>query len=435
MERKWDRFVSGPPKGEESWARKFFNIILAPIKWLLYIIFTLTAITLMIGLLVFGGIFIYNAFTGGTAQAQTTKLVDVVSKTPIIAPAYNFLTQTFKIVKDPSLLERTYGFKGEVDQAQENRELGLTFSNFKSIKERFLPGETISLIASVKAMSFKEESQISFLCKDTTSEIIGAINPSEPVIIEKDTPRVFTVRCDINTESINLGEKQIQAERIILNAKYNFKTASYIPAYTMSDEKLRLLQNQDINPFVNINDPKINKNTREAISTYNYGPIRVLVNSQISQPFTEKGAFSNDPYYDLVILIEPSTLGPVYQGKLSKINNLYLYLPNNFELAEDELTNNFELVEDESEDSEFFTKYKLKQEKIKELNEQCEKYVYSPVDCESLWQRGFQLALTKFKVANLDDTDLTKNFIRAEVDYEFEAQVSKVVNIVKSLSA
>ncbi|MEK6835833.1 MAG: hypothetical protein AABX55_02310 [Nanoarchaeota archaeon] len=424
----WSKFRRGP-REREPWWKTVLSWITLPFRWIFYFLFSTSGIVLMIVALIIVAVFVYNAISGGTAQAQITKVGDVLSKTPIIAPAFEF----FKIIKEPSRLERTYSFKGEVDSNQENRELGLTFTSFKSIKDRFLEKEPISLLATVKAMSFKEDSQIKFSCKDTTSEIQGTITPSEPVSLEKNIPKIFTVRCEINPEQISLVDKDVRSERIVLSANYNFKTEAYVPTYTISDEKLKSLQSQAVNPFIGIDDPKLNENTGEAISTYNYGPMKVLVNSQFSQPFTEKGAFVDNPYYDLTILIETSNLGPIYQGQLNKINNVYLYLPNNFELAEEEIANNFDIVEQVEDEDLFFTRYKLKEEKINQLNDQCKNYKYDILECASLWERGFTITLTKFKVAYLENIDLTKYFIRAEVDYEFQAETSKVITIVKSL--
>ena len=261
------------------------------------------------------------------------------------------------------------------------------------------------------------------------------VRPIEPVLLEKNIPRVFTVGCDINTDNIKLeGQEQERAERILLSAVYNFKTESYTPAYTLSDDKLKNLRPL-ITPFVeaNINDPLLDENTGVAKSKYTYGPMAILVNSISSQPFTEKGEFPEDPYYPLTILIESSNLGPIYQGRLSKLDNVYLYLPNNYELAGDELTNNFDIVEQSTDEDTIFVKYKLKQDRIGALNDQCKTYRYNTAECDSLWQRGFEIITTKFKIASLDTQDLDQKFIRAEIDYDFEAQTSTVVTIIKSL--
>ena len=418
--RVYEGYMQGPKRS--AW-QMFWGFFWATFKWI-----ALGGSLVLIVLLLFGGL---RAQQTGVLQTEFTKVGDSLSKVPFVSA----IVDMFRVIKDPSRFGRAYAFKGEVDDNENNRELGLTFSNTKLSQERYLQKQKISISATVKAQSFKEDSLIRFFCKDTTSNIDGMVRPTEPVLLEKNIPRVFTVGCDINTENIKLeGQEQTRAERILLSAVYNFKTASYIPIYTISDEKLNTLQRQTINPFVKegINDPLLDENTGVATSRYNYGPMKVLVNSQISQPFTEKGAIPGDPYYDLTIVIEGSNLGPIYQGRLSKLDNVYLYLPNNLELAGDELTNNFDIVEQSSDEDTIFVKYKLKQEKINDLNDQCKNYGYNTAECDSLWQRGFGIVTAKFKISSLDKQDLDQKFIRAEVDYDFEAQTSTVVTILKS---
>ena len=395
--------------------RDFFRVIVRIIGFLLAI----GAILLLV-LLLYSG---FTAQQSGVTQVYFTKITDALNKVPLMAP----LIDTLKTIQNPSRTITKFDWQADVDKNSENKELGLTFQKFSSIKKLYLPDELVSLIATVKVTSLKDNSQVRFSCTDTTSNILGIVEPSEPQVLPKDYTQIFSVRCEIPENSIKLEGKRVRAERIVLNADYDFKTDAYVEAYTMSKQLLTEKQNNLENIFENENNPRLNKETGEVHSQYTAGPMKVLVNSEFTQPFTEVGPFSNNPYYSLAILIQKASTS--YQGKLSKINNVYLYLPNNFELKED---NQFELVESEDE---VFNKYQLKQEKIDKLNSICRDASLLDVQCQDYWDRGFTITLTNFKVSSLNKPELDKNYIRTDVDYEFQAQTSQVVTIAESLTA
>src|SRR3989344_7762126 len=145
--------MQGPKRS--PW-QMFWGFFWATFRWI-----ALGGSIVLIVLLLFGGL---RAQQTGVLQVQFTKIGDTLSKVPFVST----ILDTFKIIKDPTTFGRAYAFKGEVDDNQENRELGLTFSNTKSIKERYLEKEKVSISSIVKAQSFKEDSQIRFFCKDTT---------------------------------------------------------------------------------------------------------------------------------------------------------------------------------------------------------------------------------------------------------------------------
>lgn len=418
---RWNKFVSGPQQ-DKPWWRSLLDIITAPFRWFLHYAGGIFGIIVMLVLLVGAVIFAYNYATSGVLQLQTTQLVDTLSKTPILKP----ILDTLKIIKDPSITVRQYSWQAEVDENSQNQELGLIFQKFTSLKKTYLPNEPLSFVASIKIASLKDDSKVTFSCEDTTSKINGNIEPKEPVVLPKDSIQVFSVRCDIPTETIKLGEKKIKAETVVLKAVYDFKTNAYIEAYTMSKQLLTEKQNNLENVFENEENSRLNKATGEVRSQYTAGPIKILINSEYSQPFTEAGPFTNDPYYSLGIAIEKAS--SFYQGRLNKINNVYLYLPKNFELKEDNL------FEFSNEEDEIFNKYKLKEETINKLNSVCNGPNSLNLECQTYWERGFIIALTSFKVNSLNKPELDKNYIRAEVEYDFQAETSQVVTIAESFA-
>jgi hypothetical protein len=392
-----------------------FGFLGALIKWIL-------VIGVFVGLI----FLIYTGLTGGFKtgffQYVYEKGATLANKMPIFAP----LVDVFKTIRDPTRTIRTFDWQADVDKNSQSQELGLTFQRFTSLKKTYLPGEPLSFVGSVKVASLKDDSKVTFTCDATTDKINGNIQPSEPFVLSKDSTQVFSIRCEVPAESIKLETKKIKAETVVLKADYDFKTDAYVEAYTMSKRVLTEKQNNQEDVFENENNPRLNKQTGEVKSQYTAGPMKILINSEYSQPFTELGPFSSNSYYSLGIIIEKAN--SFYQGKLNKINNVYLYLPKNFELNDKE--NQFELINAEDE---IFNKYQLKQDKIDKLNLICKEPNLFDVECQNYWERGFILALTNFKISSLNKEDLDKNYIRSEVEYEFQAQTSQVVTIVGSI--
>lgn len=428
FKEKWGKFVSGPDQSRSPW-QSFFTIITAPFRWILYFFTSTIGILLMLLILV---AFFYGTLRAqetGVTQVILTNLGDKISKVPILAPVIDSL----KTIQDPSRTIRTYSWQADIDKNSQNEELGLKFQKITSLKKTYLYSEPISVVSTVKVNSLKDNSKVTFSCDATTSKIKGEIQPNEPVFIPKDLTQVFSIRCDIPENSIKLDGKTVRAENIILKADYDFKTEAYVESYTMSKKILTEKQTNQEKIFENENNPRLNKDTGEVRSQYTSGPMRVLINSDYTQPFTEAGPFLNNPYYDLGIIIEKGN--SAYQGKLNKINNVYLYLPKNFELMpEQTIFEQGDFVGDEKFSEEIFNKYKLSEKKIQEINGACKDSSLIDIQCQNYWERGFIIALTNFKINSLSKEDLDKNYIGAEVDYEFQSQISQVINVAESFT-
>jgi hypothetical protein len=394
--------------------RDFFGFFWKIFKFILAIVVFLFIILLLYG-------FLTGGYQSGILQYTYENTINFISKMPFLPS----LAEVFKTVQDPSRVARTFDWQAEVDKNSENKELGLTFQKFTSIKSTYLPDEPISFIGTVKAASLKDNSKVRFECKAVNSKVPGTIEPSEPVSLQKDLIKVFSVRCEIPENTIKLDGKKIKGETVVLNANYDFKTEAYVEIYTMSEKLLTEEQNNKEDVFNDIINSRLNKQTGEVRSQYTQGPMKILINSGFTQPFTEAGPFLSDSYYNLGILIEKGN--SLYQGKLNKVNEVYLYLPKNFELNDKE--DQFELIESEDE---VFNKYRLKQEKINKLNSVCKDVNLLDTECLNYWERGFTIAETKFRIVSLNKEDIDTNYLRAEVEYEFQAQTSKTVKIVES---
>ena len=424
MSGSYDRYLEGP-------RRSSFELIFGPFKALLKWLIWLTGIFFFIGVLLF--------FVTAGGNAQQTGVLNVVyartdvalSQVPLVNIAYTGAKDLLKFRQDPSLLIRDYGWKTNVDNNKENQNLGLRFvTSFIPSKQNYLVDEEIIASSTVEISSLKEDSIVEFSCssKDLTQDKQIMVQPTEPQKIFKNQLKRFEVACKVPSNSFEIPEgKEVYPAVIKIQADYDFKTNSYLDVYTMQKSYLDQLVNQGKNPFETINNPSLDKQTGQTKPTTTKGPMYVILRLQYSQPLTEFGPFSEDNTYSLGLKIEKSS--SEWEGKLNKINQIYLNLPSSFELVDD----NFEEVNIDNEEQEInsFRRYRLKQEFIDKLNSQCEIYKLDTEKCDVLNEKGFIITITKFKVNDVEPR-LVNDFIGAEVEYKFETQRRTSVTLVKS---
>ena len=365
---------------------------------------------------------------------MATRLENSIENTKILQPIYSTYKEALKIREDPTRIERAYGWKTNVDNNKENQELGLRFvRNLRTLKERYLTGEEIVATTTVEVSSLKEDSTVAFFCnitQDFPSDKVIIVQPNEPQKLLKDQTKRFEVACRIPGDTFIIpGDKEVLAKKLRLSAAYDFETDSYLDVYTMQQSNVDILINRGINPFEDEINPNLNKAAGQTTPTTTYGPMKVILRLEFSQPLTEKGPFTSDNTYSLGLKIEKS--GSSWFGRLRKINNVYINLPGNFELADENFIEAFDFKETSFEDTSTFKRYKLRQDKINELNNQCSIYRMSPEECEDLFDKGFIIARTRFRV-NSPEQLLVKDYIGAEVDYEYQSEIQTTFTLIKS---
>ena len=413
---------------ERTWTQKIGRFF--------WILFQYLVFFLLLTLLFTGFIAAYNANSSGATQVWSTRAETAIENTKILTPPYNVLKNVLRFTKNPAIIEEQFGWKTEIDKNKNNQDLGLKFiRNFAPLKQRYLPNEEIVLSTAVQVSSLKDDSSISFFCnvtKDFSPDKIISVSPNEPQKLAKNERKIFDVVCRIPGDAITLpSDKEVLAKKVKLNAVYDFKTKSFLDVYTMQKFYLDNLINQGGDPFEDeykIN-PNLDKSLQQTIPTTTYGPMKVILRLDNTQPITEQGPFTNDNTYNLGLKIQKTSSS--WFGRLNKINNVYIYLPNNFELVDDDFEEAFDFKETDFS-GESFKRYKLKQEKINNLNDQCKNYRLSNDECDNLYDQGFVIAFTKFRINNLDSPTLTRDFIRAEVDYDFQAEALTTVTLVRT---
>ena len=300
------------------------------------------------------------------------------------------------------------------------------------MKQRYLANEEITLSTAVEISSLKQDSYIRFSCnvtKDFPPDKTITVNPSEPVKIFKNERKIFDVVCRVPGNAFTIPtDREVLEKKVKLNANYDFKTNSYLDIYTMQKSYLNDLINRGINPFEKEINPSLNKITGQTTPITTYGPMKLILRLDHTQPLTEEGPFTNDRTYNLGLRVQKTSVEWI--GRLNEINNVYIYLPKNFELIDESFVE--ESITNEEE--QVFRKYKLNQEYINNINNQCKIYNLIGQKCDDLYDRGFIITLTKFRVNGLDNPALTRDYIRAEIEYIFQAEALTSVTLIKSLA-
>ena len=423
LRRTHETVVEGSPFG---W---FFRLLYVLGKYLIFFLVILLLIFVFTGFI--------NANETGLTQTLGTKLETTIVNTKLLTPSYTIIKDALRIQKDPSLLIRDYGWRTDIEKNQDNQELGLVFiRKFSPLKETYLQNEEIVLTTSAEIKSLKKDSSVRFSCEAKGLEQgVITVNPNEPVVVRENERVRIPVTCRIPGGSFGFlsDDLQVSAKKVKLNAVYGFETDSYLDVYTMQKSYLDDLINKDIDPFENEINQRLNKATGEITPTTTYGPMKLILRLDYTQPLNEQGPFSNENAYSLGLKLEKTN--SLWFGRINKINNVFINLPSNFELVD----NNFESFSDFGEtsyqDSGMFNRYKMTQEKINELNNQCDNYGgRDTIECADLFERGFILALTNFRINNINSLALTKDYIGAEIDYDFQAETQTSVTLIKAIA-
>ncbi len=422
---------------------------LAALKYPFYLLGWIGVIAvffLSIGIVIYVLRFSVNASETGVLQVLYIRTDTALSNTPFVNIVYSSVKDAIKLEENPSLIITEGGWKTEIDKNSNNQDLGLKFTTkFSPEKTTYSLDEPVELKTTAQIVSLKDNSEISFSCNITNGypdgKITKIIRPDQqPIKLTKDKLEVIPITCAISNEppfTLTTGEN-VEEKKVRLDAAYGLKTSAYIPAYIMQAEYLDALEAKGEDPFQNEVNPLLDKNTKQTKSKSENGPMVISIKLDDQQPLTEDVKFSTDETYDLGVKIQKSSYDWI--GRLKQINELSIYLPKNFQLVDEkgifrevDITNDFTQTDFYGDSN--FKKYQLTEEELTRLNNQCNLYFggYINEDCDLLFEKGFILADTKFKVANLDKITLDPKFIRAEVDYDFQSEAYSSFTLVRTI--
>ena len=234
--------------------------------------------------------------------------------------------------------------------------------------------------------------------------------------------------CEINEN------KATDAKKILIKASYDFTTEAYIPIYIIKKSILDYKIEQgnkgqirfDYNIFEeeNVQDEHLNKQDGTVESVYTKGPVKLILRSLYTQPYTEEGPFGSGSYYTLDMRIDDDIQ---WTGNIEKINELDMLVPQEIDI----FSENFEYSMEEDN----FKVYKAKDSLLQELNDVCKPTKQSKLKeliDEDCWRRGNMMASLEFSINNPSD-ELSKTFIRAKINYKFSDEKQDTITFLNTV--
>lgn len=377
-------------------------------KWIFILL-----IIVPLGLIFWG--FFYNLLTGGGVSIFGTQLSILGSETAgplkaITDPIKNFYT-------DPVGTIAQYGTFKPPETVEKRKPQGVEFKKFETKKPIHRANiDEIETVANVKIYALEDSpTQVKFSCEKSDPVSLEKNLPAEKIIISgelEDSNSVYifegqdksiNVQCKfdkVDLTAIDLvGEKtKTIQEKITLKADYeDFVVNSRIKIYTLENQILDNIENQNLNPFnyFKINDPLISSERSVRSEQIKSGPVILSLNLLDAQPLTE------GPTYLLSVEVYNDNLN--WNGKIAKLKDLRLLLPEGFSPTEN--------CKEFSQENKLL---KLKTEVLSKLNE---------VDKERFY--------CDFKIDSSAVTDsLDYSLIQAEAkfDYSFEAYTAATIS-------
>jgi len=378
---------------------------------------------------------IITVIGSGTGQYWATQAADYASEVPLVGGIFRNIYAWYPAIKNPEelvVLQQELRWKSTIDKNVGNDHLGLKITNFYAIQnvydlvigDEYYDGE-VNALAYIDVESLMEESIVSFECGEKKGKIIGEADPPGPIEISDLTTNSFVVECIYQGEDFEL-DKPLTTYTLKFKANYISNSLAYLSIYTMEHDTLQTLldqYNQDrsiIFGIVGNKDSQLDEETGFVGSTYTAGPVKLNLKAVYNQPFTEKGPSNNKDYYKIYLNIGRNVN---WEGVLKEIKNVYFYTYEGVELNEGEY---FEYIED---DEDGFMKYRLGESYLEELNSRCfdeEEGVFD-IDC---WKGSAIEVPVEIGIYDVS-SDLGKTYIKAEVEYLYQAYETDVISFAK----
>lgn len=287
--------------------------------------------------------------------------------------------------------------QAKVEEANKAK-VNVQMDALRLVEKNLYTTSPVSIASKFTVRTLDSPTTMKLSCQDKKTSKPGKIFPQETFEIE--TSETQDIDCVFPQNTFDSG-----AHKIIMDADFNFKTISYIETFFMPEETLRELQNKNINPLAGISQP-------QAITTN--GPINVNIH-------TPEAPISSKEDKKMTIGITILNTGG---GKLKKINELYIYLPKGFALAEEsqelgiyEKINCEDLKEKEICDATLAEIYQVKPE---HLNKPQYKNIETGTE--------FRLYLTMQDYAEIiGDTTIKPGSIASSIQYDY--QIEKEIDI------
>lgn len=325
---------------------------------------------------------------------------------------YNNLVSSVKQSIDSGLTYATGGYYDSVVEQNEKEPLGVYLDGIPEPNIEHYEGEAISQWWTLKARTLDKEKKINILlwCKadeETDTERDGTIFPDD-----------FPSDASKNLEIYNLEERDVEcsfeefeliqgSRAISLYADFNFQTMSYLKRYFMDLETMRAMNREEIDilSYYKIVD-------REPITKYTSGPVKIGIGG--TSPL-----IGITTVYDNKLRLGFS-LDREWEGKISKINELTVYLPQGIEFDTDLCNNEFKSDGLQKLGEESVNVYKLTGEaknSTRRVNQERMSF-----NCKIKIDPGYVNDV-------LGITPITIKYFRVEVEYNFQLKKTTVVSV------
>jgi hypothetical protein len=396
---------------EESGFQRGKRIVSSPLRWLWNIIGFMIGAVLVIFII---AIPLSIAFSEKPLFSYVySEITDPLINTGIgnfVKKGLSALTIPFSEKKQAEVLE-SYTWKSTIDNSQ-GQDLGLRITRFEAITRT----TNTKLFSDVEAMAegsilSTEPTQIEFSCltEDGKGEVA---NQNNILSISPNRKEFFAIRCVYNKDNFDIDtNKASDSKKIKIIASYDFTTDAYIPVYILRKDILEIKRQNEEDIFSDISDSNLNKIDGTVSSAYTNGPIKLLLRSIYTQPYTEEGPFGSGSYYTFDIRIDDNIQ---WTGNLNKIEELELLLPEEINIKSDDFE--YTSIEDN------FNIYKANSDLMNKLNKICEprnalEKLKNLID-EDCWRRGDITTNLEFSINNAPE-EIEQTFIRARVSYKF----------------
>jgi hypothetical protein len=324
----------------------------------------------------------------------------------------------------------SYEWKSNIDENSKKQDFGVKIINFRPTNkiiditspERFESFKETGAVAEGYAY-FTEQTQIELSC--LTENGIGEVaNKNNILQVSENRKESFPIRCIYPKDSFEIDtNKATDSQKIKIRASYDFITESYIPIYLLKNNILEEKKQSNENIFENVQDPNLNEQDGTASSVYTKGPVKLILRSLYTQPYTEEGPFSQGSYYTLDMKMDDDIS---WTGNVEKINELDILMPQEIDI----ISENFEYSAEEDN----FKIYKAKDSLIQELNDLCKpakQSILKELIDEDCWRRGNIVTSIEFSINDAPD-ELSKTFIRAKVKYKFSDEKQDTITFLNT---
>ena len=231
-------------------------------------------------------------------------------------------------------------YAGKVENAQDEQ-LGVRIDNVQAADDEFHDSEKIVVYGLLKARTLDDGIKIKAGCylgeKKDDEEITsyedymppyqGQVLPTNEYLIF-DADEQF-IDCILPPGNQLLNQLK-NSKKVTLTADFNFETMAYLKTYFMEEERLRGLLRQDIDPL-----SEFGIKEKNPISIFTNGPVKLAIGTK-KPPFRIKMGEHDAATTESNVVRVGVTIDNNYgwQGKIKKLNQLIIEVPDSMVLLE-----------------------------------------------------------------------------------------------------